>query len=162
MQVINTLSNSDLSTILESLRPNTVRQVRSDELNRAEVATLNLSIVGNSYCGWVKATRENIEKLLGCRPCKQDENPTITIGGIGYIFDNNKYNRPISMTRIAPMTKVGTYANSLAQGKWGSGAGVLVLDDRGQIVSAQHQLIAALIVAILSPESLEKMYFLVF
>ena len=162
MHPVKSVSTSELATVLGLLRPNQVRQVRSDELTSDEVAILNRGVVGNSFVCWVSATRENIEKLLGCRPCREGENPTVTIGGTGYIFENNKYNRPLSLTRIAPMSKSGTYAHSQANRKWGAGAGLLVFDDRGQIVSAQHSLIAALHVAILNPESLVDLSFLCF
>lgn len=152
-------SLDELKAIFASLlADDTIRKVRSDELTASEVASLNRHVVGNSFSCYVPAERSYIETLLGVRVCSEGDNPTITIAGTGYVFDNNKFNRPISMSRIAPYTKPGTYSNLQSRGLWTTSSGVLVYDWGKQIVSAQHTLISLLIVAITNPDSLKDLY----
>ena len=158
---IRTASVQDLKDIIASLKPcPDVRMVRSDELTATEVATLNRHVVENSAICYVPPTREHLEILLGARVCQDGEQPVITIGGTGYRFENNKFNRPLSMSRIYPATKVGTYSNLAQRGLWGSSAGLLQYDWNAQTVSAQHTSIAMLVCAILYPESLKDLQLL--
>jgi hypothetical protein len=156
---IEIASASDLRTIFDSLNPNDVRRVRSDELRPEEVSALNRHVVGNSYVCWVQATRENVETLAGIRLATEGEQPTVTIGGKGYVFDRNQHNRPLSKDRVLPVTKEGTYSNSMVRGLWGSMAGVLVFSDEAEIASAQHTL-TGLLGALDAGEDLTALYLL--
>ncbi len=155
---IQTASASELKAIFGALVSNSVRKVRSEELTNSEVRTLNAKIVGNSFSCFVEATRENLEILAGIRACKEGEHPFITIGGKGYVFERNKHNRPLSLSRVLPVTKDGTYSNSQARGLWGTLAGVLLFTDEGEIASAQHTISGAL-GALENGETLPGLYF---
>lgn len=155
-------SVSQLTAIFASLTPNTVRPVRSDELTASEVKTLNRHFVDNSYCVWVPATRENLEELCKLRLCKEGEQPKFTVGGKGYVMENNTRNRPLTLTRVSPSTKSEpqpTYSNLMSRGLWGAGAGILMFRDDTEILSAQHTLVAA-IVADDCGNSLDGLFFL--
>ena len=129
---------SDIQAIFQALKPNQVRKVRSEELTAEEVSELNQKTVGNSFACFVQATRENLEALASIRPVQEGEAPQVTIAGKGYVFERNKQNRPLSESRVLPVTKPGTYSNQAARGLWGTMAGVLLFTDEGQIASAQH------------------------
>ena len=152
-------SKSDLQAIFSSLIANDCRKVRSDELLPEEVSSLNRHCVEHGQVAWVQATRENIEALAGIREATEGEQPTVTIGGKGYVFTRNLHNRPLSKDRVIPVTKEGTYSNSMVRGLWGSMAGVLVFTDEAQIASAQHTLTGAL-GAMDAGEDLTSLYFL--
>jgi hypothetical protein len=131
-------SASDLQELFGVLAPNQERKVRSEELTSSEVQALNKKVVEHSFACWVQASREALEVLAGIRATQDGEAPFVTIGGKGYVFDRNLHNRPLSLTRVLPVTKEGTYSNLQARGLWGSGAGILVYTDEGEIASAQH------------------------
>jgi hypothetical protein len=149
---------SDLRAIFGALVPNKVRKVRSEELTSSEVRELNLKVVQNSFACFVEATRENLETLAGIRLCKEGEYPFITIGGKGYVFERNKHNRPLSLSRVLPVTKEGTYSNYQARGLWGTLAGSLLFTDETEIASAQHTISGAL-GALENGDSLPGLYF---
>lgn len=155
---IQIASASDLEAIFSGLVPNQVRKVRSDELEAGEVASLNAHVVKNAMACFVECTRENLEVLAGIRKAGEGEQPTVTIGGNGYVFERNKQNRPLSKDRVIPVTKTGTYSNSIARGLWGTMAGVLVFTDEAQIASAQHTLTGAL--GALEAGDVQGLYFL--
>lgn len=156
---IEIASKEDLQGIFASLIANDCRKVRSDELLPEEVTKLNRHIVDNSYVCYVQATRENLEVLAGIRSANEGEQPTVTIGGKGYVFERNQQNRPLSKDRVIPVTKEGTYSNSMVRGLWGTMAGVLVFTDEAQIASAQHTLTGAL-GALDAGEDMQGLYFL--
>ncbi len=153
---------SELETIFSSLVPNSVRSARSEELVPAEVRILNKHFVENSYACWVPATKENLVALCSLRLCKEGEHPLFTVGGAGYRMDRNTKNRPLSLSRVSPVTKstpTPTYSNLMSRGLWASGAGILLFRDDKEISSAQHTATAG-IVAIDSGSDLSGLFFL--
>lgn len=155
-------SVSDIEGIFKSLQKNSVRKVRSEELSAGEVSILNLHFVANSFACWIPATRENLEVLCGLVLCGETEQPQFTVGGRGYRMQKNTKNRPLSLSRVSPVTKqfpTPTYSNMMSRGLWGAGAGILMFRDDTEIASAQHTLTGA-IVALDSGNSLEGLYFL--
>jgi len=158
---LNVANVDEILAIFDSVKANTVEQVRSDELTAEQVAILNAGIVGNTFAALVPATADNIRTLLGLREAKSDELPDWTIGEKGYIFERNRKNRPKTLSRIMPATKLGTYSNQMVRGLWGSLAGVLLYTDEASIASAQHTLCGGLVKTHLDPENKSNLHFLI-